>query len=219
MKSIGKKFLLYHAPSLIRDYARLRKAIINEVPFGQYLKFRLSRKKTLYWPVDKTSEVTHPNNIFVGINTNIGTQPGCYIQGNGGIYIGNYTRLARNAAIMSGNHDVYDHTKHINKEVRIGDYCWLGQGCIILPGVELGPRTIVGAGAVVTKSFPEGYCIIGGNPAKKIKDLEKEKFIPTQSEFEFYGYIPKKKFKRFVKKHLSKNKYYEEIMTMLENDQ
>ncbi len=38
--------------------------------------------------------------------------------------------------------------------------------CILLPGVELGDRTIVGAGSVVTKSFPEGNVVLGGNPAK-----------------------------------------------------
>ena len=44
---------------------------------------------------------------------------------------------------------------------------------VILPGVVLGEKTIVGAGSVVTKSFLEGYCVIAGNPAKKIKDLNK----------------------------------------------
>ena len=43
---------------------------------------------------------------------------------------------------------------------------------VILPGVELGEKTVVGAGAVVTKSFKEGHCVIGGNPAKLIKKLE-----------------------------------------------
>lgn len=42
---------------------------------------------------------------------------------------------------------------------------------ILLPGVELGPHTIVGAGSVATKSFPEGNCITVGNPAKIIKKL------------------------------------------------
>jgi acetyltransferase-like isoleucine patch superfamily enzyme len=43
-----------------------------------------------------------------------------------------------------------------------------------LPEVELGDFTIVGAGAVVTKSFKEGYCVLAGNPASIIKNLNKE---------------------------------------------
>jgi acetyltransferase-like isoleucine patch superfamily enzyme len=42
-----------------------------------------------------------------------------------------------------------------------------------MPGVVLGDFTIVGAGAVVTKSFEEGYCVIAGNPAKIIRQLDK----------------------------------------------
>lgn len=57
----------------------------------------------------------------------------------------------------------------------IGRNCWIGMNAVILPGVKLGDYTIVGAGAVVTHSFPEGYCVIGGVPAKKIKDLDKDK--------------------------------------------
>ena len=45
---------------------------------------------------------------------------------------------------------------------------------MIMPGVELGPHTVVGAGAVVTKSFPEGHCVIAGNPAKLIKKIEEK---------------------------------------------
>lgn len=42
---------------------------------------------------------------------------------------------------------------------------------VILPGVILGDRTIVGAGSVVNKSFPEGNVIIAGVPAKIVKHL------------------------------------------------
>ena len=58
-------------------------------------------------------------------------------------------------------------------KIIIGQGCWIGMNSVILPGVVLGEKTIVGAGSVVTKSFLEGYCVIAGNPAKKIKDLNK----------------------------------------------
>lgn len=45
---------------------------------------------------------------------------------------------------------------------------------VILPGVTLGDFTIVGAGAIVAKSFEEGYCVIAGNPARIIKQLNRE---------------------------------------------
>ena len=68
-------------------------------------------------------------------------------------------------------------------------------GSIILPGVVLGDYTIVGAGSVVTKSFKDGYCVIGGNPAKIIKRLNFEDCKMHTSSFEYNVYIKKSNFK------------------------
>lgn len=142
----------------------------------------------------ENSEVTHPHNIYVGMNSNPGTRPGCYLQGNGGIYIGDFCEFASNVGIISANHNLYNQSLHDSQQVYIDDYCWIGQGAVILPGVKLGKRTIVGANAVVTKSFPDGFCVIAGNPARVIKVLDKERIILPDPKNKYYGYIPKDKF-------------------------
>lgn len=73
---------------------------------------------------------------------------------------------------------------------------------VITAGVTLGPRTIVAAGAVVTKSFPDGFVVLAGVPAKPVKYLDKEKFKPWHSKEEYYGYIPKKQFESVRKKYI-----------------
>jgi acetyltransferase-like isoleucine patch superfamily enzyme len=162
----------------------------------------LGGNRSAYWPVHFSSKVVNPQNIYAGIDTCPGLMAGCYIQGIGKIYIGDYTQIAANVAIISANHDIYDSRKHIPEEVRIGRYCWIGTGATILPGVTLGDWTIIGAGAVVTKSFPDGYCIIGGVPAQKLKQLEKERCTPFKNKIEYNGYIRSDQFEKYRKKHL-----------------
>ena len=104
---------------------------------------------------------------------------------------------ASNVVIISGNHGVYNQDDADLRETIIGDYCWIASNVVILAGVVLGPRTIVGAGSVVTKSFPEGYCVIGGNPAKVIKKIEPEKVVFERDEYEHYGYLSVEKFRKY----------------------
>jgi galactoside O-acetyltransferase len=54
--------------------------------------------------------------------------------------------------------------------VKIGDRVWIGFGATILKGVKVGDGAIVAAGAMVTRDVPP-YCIVGGNPAKVIRQL------------------------------------------------
>lgn len=57
------------------------------------------------------------------------------------------------------------------RPVRVGDGCWLGERAIVLPGVELGPRCVVGASSVVTRSFPAGS-VVAGIPARLLRTIE-----------------------------------------------
>ena len=90
------------------------------------------------------------------------------------VHIGKDVAIGPGVKIVTKNHNLQDVWGYQErKPVHIGDYCWIGANAVILPGVTLGPRTVVGAGAIVTKSFSEGYCVIVGNPAKIMKRLKK----------------------------------------------
>lgn len=55
------------------------------------------------------------------------------------------------------------------RPIIIGDGCFIGSNSIILKGTNLGKNCVVGAGSVVSGSFPDNV-IIAGNPAKIIKE-------------------------------------------------
>jgi len=57
--------------------------------------------------------------------------------------------------------------------VRIGRNVWIGRAAIVLPGVSIGDHSVVAAGAVVTRDVPAGQ-LVGGNPAKPLKELATE---------------------------------------------
>lgn len=168
-----------------------------------FLQKVIGFNRRAYWPVHFTSTVTGERNIYCGIETCPGYSFGCYIQGIGKIYIGDYTQIAPNVGIISSNHDLHDNRKHIVSEVRIGRWCWIGMNSMILPGVALGDYTIVGAGSVVTKSYPEGYCVIAGNPAQVIKRLDSDQCVQHESEFRYNGYIESSRFDAYRSKNLN----------------
>ncbi|PJE48064.1 MAG: acyltransferase [Sediminibacterium sp.] len=149
----------------------------------------LGFNKDAYWPTHHSSMISGVKNIKIGIGTAPGLSPGCYIQGGGKIFIGDYTIVAPNVGIISANHSLYDYTKHESKEVYIGRYCWIGMNSVIMPGVVLGDHTIVAAGAIVTKKFEEGYCVLAGNPAKIIKLIDKKMCVEKTNIYQYRGYI------------------------------
>lgn len=113
--------------------------------------------------------------LIIGDGSHIAN--GCVIDVSGNLTIGNNVAIASNCTIYTHNHK-YD-VKEVAawqggvvvKPVTIEDGAWIGSGVTILPGVRIGKRAVVAAGAVVTKDIlPE--TIYGGNPAKIIKEIK-----------------------------------------------
>jgi acetyltransferase-like isoleucine patch superfamily enzyme len=90
------------------------------------------------------------------------------MQAANGIEFEEGTLFAPGVKIISANHDLRDLSCSLKaKPIKIGKYCWIGANAVILPETELGDYIVVGAGAIVTKSFPP-YTMVAGNPAKII---------------------------------------------------
>lgn len=123
------------------------------------------------WPTAPDVRILNPDNLEFDPNDLNNFQTfGCYYQNlrakivlERGVYVG------PNVGFITENHDPEDLDRHRPAEpIRIGAGSWIGMNAVILPGVHLGPRSIVGAGAVVTKSFPGGNCILAGVPARVV---------------------------------------------------
>lgn len=138
-------------------------------------RFFLGINKGIPFPISPRITAVNPGNIvFDNDDLNNFQGLGNYYQaiGNAKIVIGKGSWIGPNVGIITTNHDIINPNVHLEgKNVILGEKCWIGMNSVILPGISLGPHTTVGAGSVVTKSFPEGYCVIGGNPARKIKDI------------------------------------------------
>ncbi len=115
-----------------------------------------------------------------------------FFQGQNGIEFGDYTQISANVGIQSAKYNLY-HLKDYKyfKPIKIGKYCLFAVNVKILPEVALGDFKLW-AGAVVTQSFPERYCVIAGNPAKKLRYLNPSECIRYKDENEYIGFIKRK---------------------------
>lgn len=116
--------------------------------------------------------VDYGENIYAGAGCFFNF--GCVLLDVAPIYIGKRCLFAPNVQLLAATHPLDAATRAKGLErgapIRIGDDCWFGGGAIVLPGVTIGDRVVVGAGAVITKDIPSD-CVVAGNPARVIKEL------------------------------------------------
>ena len=86
------------------------------------------------------------------------------------VEIGDGCAIGRDVVIRSYNgHTIVSEDYNVAKSIIIGEHVWIGQGATILKGVKIGNGAIVAANAVVTRDVPL-HSVVGGNPAKVIRD-------------------------------------------------
>ncbi|MCH5239334.1 MAG: acetyltransferase [Muribaculaceae bacterium] len=154
----------------------------NMIQFGKKLTTgKYCRLEAFISDGDKSVKIRLGNNIQINDFVHISALTN--------ITIGNDVLIASNVYISDNSHGLYSTDSrdkqpfippilrpYYSKEVNIKDKVWIGEGVIIMPGVNIGEGSIIGAHSVVNKDIP-AYCIAVGSPAKIIKRFNFEKNV------------------------------------------
>jgi len=142
---------------------------------GIWFQKILGFNRKIPWPCGVSCYISNPKYInFHPDDLNNFQSPGTYFQNFAGrIFLGHGCYIGPNVGIITANHSIKNLDEHEKaKDIIIGEKSWLGMNAVVMPGVVLGPHTIVGAGSIVTKSFPKGSVVLAGNPATIIRHLK-----------------------------------------------
>lgn len=136
------------------------------------------------WPVHFTSKVSGWHKMEIAPGYPPGWSPGTYIQAFNGMIVEPECYLGPHVAFITANHDYHTGAMeaHLPADpIILRRGVWVGAHTTILPGVELGPGVIVGAGSVVTRSFPDGHVVIAGVPARVVRTLSASQQTPSNT--------------------------------------
>jgi len=161
-RKLREQILTYHISSVMTDDER---AQLLGLPEGCRIR--------------ENAKIISPENFKCGKYVWIGE--GAILDASGGLEIGDHTSIG--LYVLVWTHSSYlanitlDNTIGNplieRKPTKIGKGCFIAGHSVIYPGVTIGDRVVVLPMSVVTKDIPSN-CIIGGVPAKKIKDLDEE---------------------------------------------
>lgn len=120
--------------------------------------------------INASVKIWAPWNLEVGDFSSVGPGVDCYNQGK--IVIGDHTIISQKTYLCASSHDfTISNFPLILKPIKIGNQVWIAADAFIAPGAFIGEGAVVGAKAAVFKKV-EPWTVVGGNPAKYIKERE-----------------------------------------------
>lgn len=158
--------------------------LFDRTPASQLADFAIKVRRILAKRVFKHvgEDVIFHHDVYVlsGQNTSLGSgvfvNRGSTLDDRGPITVGDHTMIAAGAILTTHGHILDDFTKPLPMGGRtmapiiIGSNTVIGFRSVVMPGVTIGDRVIVASNSVVTKDIPDRW-VVGGAPAKKIKEL------------------------------------------------
>jgi len=122
-----------------------------------------SKPLPVFITVFENAKLVIGDNVFL----NYGVDIGCthHIEIGNNVMIGDLTNIIDNSF-----HPVDPLNINVGKKITISDNVWIGNHCIVLPGVKIGINSVIAAGSVVSHDVPENV-LVAGVPAKVIREL------------------------------------------------
>jgi len=151
----------------------------------------------------------------IKIGDNVLISPGVKIISAKEIIIESNVMIASNVYISDSDwHGIYDRTDipGSSKKIHIKENSWIGEGSKISKGVRIGKNSIIGLGSVVTSDVPDNE-IFGGNPAKKIGEIDENKKIRKREEI-FLNNDYNSLMKFLIKEDLKENNLFTWLRTV-----
>lgn len=148
-------------------------------PLGELFRFLVLRifcKKIQTIWIRPGTAFFFPEGISIGRRVSINDY--VYLDGYGGIEIGDDSGIAFGSALISEDHEIVNPEIVIKEQpktpgkITIANNVWIASNCTILKGVTIGEGSVVAAGSVVTRSVPP-YTLVGGNPARVIRPIKR----------------------------------------------
>lgn len=124
------------------------------------------------------------------------------------ITVGNHCQITRGVQFFThgGGNSVrlkYPRFDTFGK-VKIGDYVYIGNNALIMPGVTIGNNVLVAAGSVVTKSIPDNV-VVGGNPAQYISTIDE--YVERNLQYNTDTKGISHKSKRYILQSMDESKF------------
>ncbi|MCL2031874.1 MAG: sugar O-acetyltransferase [Methanomassiliicoccaceae archaeon] len=139
---------------------------------------RAALSDLLGYPVDEHTKVVPPFHCDQGFNIKLGKNVlinyDCIFLDTGEISIGDNVLIGPGSKLVTAKHSLEAEKRRdwavSCSPIRIEEDVWMGAGVVVLPGVTVGARSVIGAGSVVTKDVPPDV-IAAGNPARIVRSL------------------------------------------------
>lgn len=173
---------LYDAsdPELVSERRQARELLaqLNNSADGQY-DLRQEIYTALFGSTGSALSIEPPFYCDYGTNIYLGDRVffnfNCVLLDPAEVRIGNDVLLGPAVQIYTATHPLDWRIRRrwleSARPVEIGSDVWIGGGAIICPGVRIGDRSVIGAGAVVTQDVPAGI-FAAGNPCRPIRDVK-----------------------------------------------